>query len=185
MCLWQWRKRGGVEEETALFPQRRKRGAQEKRCAFQPVARTAATDGACKARPAAGQKLIINRGKKNTTRSRSAKARRATISPRCFLMLLGQLSLIPAEPPPPDRLPPASLNLPRCALPGRPLVLFSTTFSMDERTMADSPEEKLKETPPNQPFFILRWVDVSWFYFHALSKLVFASFTTSKLGNCY
>lgn len=101
MCLWQWRKRGGVEEETALFPQRRKRGAQEKRCAFQPVARTAATDGACKARPAAGQKLIINRGKKNTTRSRSAKARRATISSRCFLMLLGQLSLIPAEPPPP------------------------------------------------------------------------------------
>lgn len=51
--------------------------------------------------------------------------------------------------------------------------------------MADRPQEKLKETPPNQPFFILRWVDVSWFYFHALSKLVFASFTTSKLGNYF
>lgn len=133
MCLWQWRKRGGVEEETALSSERRKRGAQERRCAFQPVARTAATDGACKARPAAGQKLIINRGKKNTTRSQSGKARRATISSRRFLMLLGQLSLIPADPP--DHLPPASLSLPRCALPGGPLVLFSTTFSMDERKL--------------------------------------------------
>lgn len=103
------KKRGGRRDDTLST---KGEGRELKKDFSRSVARTAATDGACKARPAAGQKLIIDRGEKTTRKpeSKHAGVRLAIRSGR-ILMLLGQLSLIPEEPlPTRPRM--------RCTLPG-------------------------------------------------------------------
>lgn len=69
-----------MEEAATLSPQKEK--AESSRKTFRvPTSRTYGRDRWCvKARPAAGQKLIINTGGKKTTRNQSAKTRRGTIS---------------------------------------------------------------------------------------------------------
>lgn len=70
------KKRGGRRDDTLST---KGEGRELKKDFSRSVARTAATDGACKARPAAGQKLIIDRGGKNNKEAR-VKTRRGTIS---------------------------------------------------------------------------------------------------------